>query len=91
VEPEPKGRPGVEVIAFDGLPMPDVFTHLNELVAVDPFHVEISRTYSMCEMPQAIIDVQKHHIGKFALAVKSGRKRAVRMTLRTRSLKPSLV
>lgn len=85
VEPEPKRRPGVEVIAFDGLPMPDIFEHLNELVAVEPFKVEISRTYSMHEMPQAIIDVQKHHIGKLALDVKAYRKREVPMTLRTRS------
>jgi NADPH:quinone reductase len=85
VEPEPKARPGVEVIAFDGLPNPQVFAHLNEIVGVDPFHVEISRTYSMYEMPQAIVDVQKHHIGKLALAVKSDRKRAVPVTLRTKS------
>ncbi len=91
VEPEPKARPGVEVIAFDGLPKPDVFVHLNELVEVDPFRVEISRTYSMYEMPQAIIDVQRHHIGKLVLAVKSEQKRAVPMSLRNRWLKPSLV
>ena len=74
----PKARPGVEVIAFDGLPKPDVFVHLNELVEVDPFRVKSkSRTYSMYEMPQAIIDVQRHHIGKLVLAVKSEQKRAV--------------
>jgi NADPH:quinone reductase len=69
VEPEPKVRNGVEISAYDGLSRPDVYEHLNELIATGDFHVEISKTYSMDEMSQAIIDIQKHHIGKLALDV----------------------
>lgn len=67
VEPAPKGFAGVKVHAFDGLSGPEVFARLNELIARGPFHVEISRTYRLEDMPQAHRDVQKHHIGKLAL------------------------
>lgn len=74
VEPIPKVRTDVKVIAYDGLPDTEIFDHLNELIETGKFSVEISRTYAMDEMAQAMMDVQKHHVGKLALAVKSGHK-----------------
>ena len=47
---------------------------LNELIETGKFTVEISRTYAMNEMGQAMKDVQKHHLGKLALGVRPGRK-----------------
>jgi NADPH:quinone reductase len=67
VEPEPKGLAAAKVQAFDGLPSADAFERLNALIAQEPFHVEISRTYGLEDLPQAHRDVLKHHIGKLAL------------------------
>ncbi len=67
VEPEPKGPAGVKVKAFDGIGSPDAFERLNTLIAKGPFRVEISRTYTLTELPQAHRDVLKHHVGKLAV------------------------
>ncbi len=69
VEPEPVGQAGVEVHAYDGLPSPEAFERLNGLIAQGPFHVEISKTYTLEEAAQAHRDVLKHHIGKLALRI----------------------
>ena len=74
VEPLPKGRDGVKLIAFDGRPSQEIFDHLNELIETGNFKVEISRMYAMEGMVQAMKDVQKHHIGKLALGVAIGPK-----------------
>ena len=76
VEPIPKGSAGVKVIAYDGLPNTEIFDHLNELIEMGKFTVEISRTYAMDELGQAMKDVQKHHLGKLALGVGIGQKKA---------------
>jgi NADPH:quinone reductase-like Zn-dependent oxidoreductase len=67
VEPEPKGPRGVKVIPYDGLPNPEILDRLNVLIETEPFRVEIGRSYSLDEMDQALLDVQKHHLGKLAL------------------------
>ncbi len=69
VEPAPKGLAGVKVRAFDGISGREVFERLNDLIAQGPFHVEISRTYRLEDIPQAHRDVLKHHIGKLALKI----------------------
>jgi NADPH:quinone reductase len=74
VEPIPQVRSDIKVIAYDGLPSTEIFDHLNELIETGEFNVEISRTYAMEEMGQAMNDVQKHHLGKLALGVRNGRK-----------------
>jgi NADPH:quinone reductase len=74
VEPIPEVRADVKVIAYDGVPNTEIFDHLNELIETGKFTVEISRTYAMDEMGQAMKDVQKHHLGKLALSVRPGRK-----------------
>lgn len=67
VEPEPKGRPGVRVHAFDGIGSPEVYERLNSLISRGPFEVTISRTYKPEEAARAHRDVLKHHIGKLGL------------------------
>src|SRR5512140_281567 len=61
VEPEPEGRPGVKVIAYDGIPRPEVFERLNGLIARGLFHVAIHQTYRLEQAAQAHRDVSKHH------------------------------
>lgn len=69
VEPEPKGSPGIKVIAYDGVPDPDVFERLNNWIAAGPFHVELGRTYQLEDAAQAHRDLTQHHLGKLALRI----------------------
>ena len=69
VEPEPKGRSGVKVHAYDGAPSPEAFERLNGLIARGAFRVAVSRTYPLQEAAQAHRDVLKHHIGKLGLRI----------------------
>ncbi len=69
VEPEPKGSPGIKVIAYDGVPDPDVFERLNDWIAAGPFHVELGRTYQLEDAAQAHRDLTQHHLGKLALRI----------------------
>jgi len=69
VEPEPKGSPGIKVIAYDGVPDPDVFERLNNWIAAGPFHVELGRTYQLEDAAQAHRDLTQHHLGKLVLRI----------------------
>ncbi|MBX3158898.1 MAG: NADP-dependent oxidoreductase [Deltaproteobacteria bacterium] len=69
VDPAPVASRGVEHKVYDGAGSPAAFQRLNELIAQGPFHVELSRTYPLHAAAQALRDVQRHHIGKLALAV----------------------
>ncbi|MBS2029307.1 MAG: NADP-dependent oxidoreductase [Deltaproteobacteria bacterium] len=66
VEPEPSAPSGITARAYDGVPDADVFDRLNALIAKGPFHVQV-RTYKLDDAAQAHRDVEKHHLGKFAL------------------------
>lgn len=70
VDPEPKGFAGVKVVSFNGLSSPRAFERLNSLIAKGPFRVEVSRTYTLAELPQAHRDVPKHHLGKPVLKLR---------------------
>jgi NADPH:quinone reductase-like Zn-dependent oxidoreductase len=69
VEPAPKGRAGIKVIPYDGVPSPDVFERLNTLIARGPFHVELGRTYELEDAARAHQELNKHHLGKLALRI----------------------
>jgi NADPH2:quinone reductase len=69
VEPEPKGKPGIKVMAYDGVPKPEVFKRLNALIAAGPFHVELGRTYDLEDAARAHREISKHHLGKLALRI----------------------
>jgi NADPH:quinone reductase-like Zn-dependent oxidoreductase len=71
VEPEPKGRPGVKVLAYDGMSSPEVYERLNSLISRGPFQVTISRTYRPEEAARAHRDVLRHHVGKLGLKMSS--------------------
>jgi NADPH:quinone reductase-like Zn-dependent oxidoreductase len=54
---------------YDGKDSKAAFERLGELVAAAPFHVELSRIYSLDETAQALRDVQHHHVGKLAIEI----------------------
>lgn len=69
VEPEPSPPDGVTVHAYDGLPSPEAFDRLNELISQGPFHIEV-RFYRLEEAAQAHRNLQKHHLGKLAFRIR---------------------
>lgn len=69
VEPEPEAPKGVTLRAYDGESGPEALDRLNELVSQGPFHVEV-RFYRPEDAAQAHRDVEKHHLGKFALRMR---------------------
>jgi NADPH:quinone reductase-like Zn-dependent oxidoreductase len=69
VEPEPEPRSGIVFQSYDGYHGRDALERLNALVEAAPFHVEVSRTYSLDEAPQALRDAGKHHLGKLAVEI----------------------
>lgn len=66
VEPEPKGRPGLRVKSYDGMPDPDAIRTLNRLVESGPFEVHVGRTFSLDQVAEAHRAVEKH-LDKLAL------------------------
>ncbi|MDB4937990.1 MAG: zinc-binding dehydrogenase family oxidoreductase [Labilithrix sp.] len=69
VELASRGAAGITVEAYDGYHGRSALERLNGLVAMGPFHVEVSRTYALEETPKALADVTKHHLGKLAVTV----------------------
>lgn len=69
VEPVPAVREGVDGIPYDGENTPGAFTRLNELIAGGPFHIELSKVYTLDKTAQALRDVQKHHVGKLVIGL----------------------
>lgn len=69
VEPVPSIPRGVHRKSYDGEPSTRAFAGLNELVAREPFHVELSKVYPLDATSQALRDVQHHHIGKLAIKI----------------------
>lgn len=69
VDPVPRVPKGVRRAAYDGDDSPAAFARLNELVSRGPFHVELTKTYSLDATAQALRDVQRHHVGKLAIAI----------------------
>ncbi|MFZ5468882.1 MAG: quinone oxidoreductase family protein [Myxococcota bacterium] len=70
VEPVPEVPQGVERRAYDGVPSPEAFARLNQLIAHGPFHVTLGHVYPLEEAAQAHRDVLRHHLGKLALRLR---------------------
>jgi hypothetical protein len=77
VEPVPAVPAGVTRKAYDAESSAKAFDRLNALIANqareprEPFHVELSRRYRLDEAAQALRDVQRHHVGKLAIAIRA--------------------
>jgi NADPH2:quinone reductase len=69
VEPVPSVPRGVQRRSYDGEPSTRAFARLNELVAREPFHVELTKVYPLDATSQALRDVQHHHVGKLAIRI----------------------
>jgi NADPH:quinone reductase-like Zn-dependent oxidoreductase len=70
VEPAPKSpAAGVQVIAYDGEPSPDVLDRLNAWICAGPFHVELWRTYELEDAARAHRELPQHHLGKRVLHI----------------------
>jgi len=66
VEPEPRVRKGVKLIAFDGVPTRRAFDSLNRLIGRKRLRVQLERTYSLGQAAAAHRELGKHHVGKVA-------------------------
>jgi NADPH:quinone reductase len=71
IMPPPRGPRGVDVRAYDGQHGRAALDRLNELVAKESFHVEVSKSYPLEETSKALSDVKRHHLGKLAIRVDS--------------------
>lgn len=69
VHPVPNARPGISILAYDGMPSPEAFERLNRLIGAGPFHVELAKVYGLDEAARAHREVGKHHLGKLALKI----------------------
>jgi NADPH:quinone reductase-like Zn-dependent oxidoreductase len=69
VEPEPQGRPGVSMHAYDGRATPELFERLNRWIEAGPFTVCVSSMYPLDRAAVAHRALGQHHLGKLALKV----------------------
>jgi NADPH:quinone reductase-like Zn-dependent oxidoreductase len=69
VEPRPAIPRGRRREMYDGKDSRAAFARLGALVDQGPFHVELSRTYSLDDAASALRDVQHHHLGKLAIEI----------------------
>jgi NADPH:quinone reductase-like Zn-dependent oxidoreductase len=67
VEPAPKGRPGVTVKAYDGMPSREAIEKLNRLIEAGPFEVHVARTFPLNRAADAQRALDEHYLGKLAL------------------------
>jgi NADPH:quinone reductase-like Zn-dependent oxidoreductase len=67
VEPEPKGRAGIEVTAYDGEVGADVIATLNRLIEAGPFEVHVAHVFPLDRAADAHRALSKHYLGKLAL------------------------
>jgi NADPH:quinone reductase-like Zn-dependent oxidoreductase len=67
VDPEPKGRQGVDVQSYDGTPDPNLIDEINRLIDAGSFHVHIGQTFRLDQAADAHRALETHHLGKLAL------------------------
>jgi NADPH:quinone reductase-like Zn-dependent oxidoreductase len=70
VMPEPKGRPGVRLSSYDGIPGPEASDKLNGLIDAGPFEVHVARTFPLEQAAEAHRALGSHFLGKLALRLR---------------------
>jgi NADPH:quinone reductase-like Zn-dependent oxidoreductase len=71
VEPEPKKRAGIEIVAYDGTPGVREFEHLNKAVDESKLQVPIAAAFKLEEAAKAHERVEEGHVfGKIVLRVR---------------------
>ena len=69
VEDVPQATDGVKVTSYNGLPDPQAFAKLNELIDGGPFEVHIARTFKLENAAEAQQALNTHYLGKLALVL----------------------
>ena len=69
VQPEPKGRPGVESVGFDGVPDRQVLDKLNTLIESRPFTVHVFKSFALADAAEAHRALSGHHLGRMVLNI----------------------
>jgi NADPH:quinone reductase-like Zn-dependent oxidoreductase len=73
VEPEPRRRPGIRVLAYDGEPGPRQFARLARAVAQAKLRVPIAAIYSLADAAKAHARLARGHIlGRIVLQIHPG-------------------
>ncbi|MCF6113820.1 quinone oxidoreductase family protein [Mesorhizobium muleiense] len=67
--PDPKVRPGVELIRYNGARSQDATDKLNRLIDSGPFDVHVARTFPFDRVVDAHRALATHYVGKLALRV----------------------
>lgn len=67
VEPAPRGRAGLDVQGYDGMPDRPTIEKLNRLISAGPFEVHIARVFPLAQAAEALRALESHYLGKLAL------------------------
>jgi NADPH2:quinone reductase len=67
VEPEPKGRPGLKLQSYDGMPDRKAIAKLDRLIEAGPFEVHVARSFPLEQVAEAHRALETHYLGKLAL------------------------
>lgn len=67
VEPEPKGRSGIKLQSYDGMPKQGTIDKLNRMIEQAPFVVHVARIFPLDRAAEAHQMLGKHFVGKIAL------------------------
>lgn len=70
VIPEPKARPGVRLINYDGSRDQKATTRLNRLIDSGPFEIHLARTFPFDQVVEAHRMLDTHFLGKLVLRVR---------------------
>jgi NADPH2:quinone reductase len=65
----PQATDGVKITSYNGLPDPQAFAKLNELIDGAPFEVHIARTFKLEDAAEAQQALNTHYLGKLALVL----------------------
>jgi NADPH:quinone reductase len=71
VTPPPRGRPGVEAVAYNGEADRESFDRLNALIGAGPFKVQVDQVFPLSDVAAAHAAIQRHHLGRMALTIGS--------------------
>ena len=67
VEPEPQGRPELQLTGFNGEPDGDILARFHRAVTAGPFTVHVARSFPLEQAAQAHRALEAHYLGKLAL------------------------
>lgn len=69
VEVDAPSRNDVKIVSYNGMPNPQTFARLNELIEGGPFEVHIAQTFKLEDAAAAQKALDSHYLGKLALVL----------------------